>query len=156
MIFFNELSSLMGEENLMSRNLKYSFQGIYRFYYFFWFFLLFSFLFLVCVVSFPRYIQVVGIVVREEEYYVKVYLEDDQIVPLHSSILTWNQKSIPFEIVRISDSYYLNEFKYREVLLKFEIEEQKKIENNLLSLTFVLKSKTWMQTLQEFWRRFYL
>ena len=140
----------------MSRNLKYSFQGIYRFYYFFWFFLLFSFLFLVCVVSFPRYIQVVGIVVREEEYYVKVYLEDDQIVPLHSSILTWNQKSIPFEIVRISDSYYLNEFKYREVLLKFEIEEQKKIENNLLSLTFVLKSKTWMQTLQEFWRRFYL
>ncbi len=140
----------------MSRNLKYSFQGIYRFYYFFWFFLLFSFLFLVCVVSFPRYIQVVGVVVREEEYYVKVYLEDDQIVPLHSSILTWNQKSIPFEIVRISDSYYLNEFKYREVLLKFEIEEQKKIENNLLSLTFVLKSKTWMQTLQEFWRRFYL
>lgn len=156
MIFFNELSSLMGEENLISRNLKYSFQGIYRFYYFFWFFLLFSFLFLVCVVSFPRYIQVVGVVVREEEYYVKVYLEDDQIVPLHSSILTWNQKSIPFEIVRISDSYYLNEFKYREVLLKFEIEEQKKIENNLLSLTFVLKSKTWMQTLQEFWRRFYL
>ena len=156
MIFFNELSSLMGEENLMSRNLKYSFQGIYRFYYFFWFFLLFSFLFLVCVVSFPRYIQVVGVVVREEECYVKVYLEDDQIVPLHSSILTWNQKSIPFEIVRISDSYYLNEFKYREVLLKFEIEEQKKIENNLLSLTFVLKSKTWMQTLQEFWRRFYL
>lgn len=146
----------MGEENLISRNLKYSFQGIYRFYYFFWFFLLFSFLFLVCVVSFPRYIQVVGVVVREEEYYVKVYLEDDQIVPLHSSILTWNQKSIPFEIVRISDSYYLNEFKYREVLLKFEIEEQKKIENNLLSLTFVLKSKTWMQTLQEFWRRFYL
>ncbi len=140
----------------MSRNLKYSFQGIYRFYYFFWFFLLFSFLFLVCVVSFPRYIQVVGVVVREEECYVKVYLEDDQIVPLHSSILTWNQKSIPFEIVRISDSYYLNEFKYREVLLKFEIEEQKKIENNLLSLTFVLKSKTWMQTLQEFWRRFYL
>ena len=98
----------------MSRNLKYSFQGIYRFYYFFWFFLLFSFLFLVCVVSFPRYIQVVGVVVREEECYVKVYLEDDQIVPLHSSILTWNQKSIPFEIVRISDSYYLNEFKYRE------------------------------------------
>ena len=126
----------------MSRNLKYSFQGIYRFYYFFWFFLLFSFLFLVCVVSFPRYIQVVGVVVREEEYYVKVYLEDDQIVPLHSSILTWNQKSIPFEIVRISDSYYLNEFKYREVLLKFEIEEQKIVDwvyPDLDCLTLVVK-----------------
>lgn len=135
---------------------KYRFQGIYFLYYLFWIILVVSFILIAFFVSFPRYLQVVGIVVWEEEYYVKMYLEDDQIMHLQSAILILDDKKIPFEIVRISDTYYLDEKKYREVLLHFEMEEERKIENNLLSLSFILENKTWIQTLQEIWRKSYL
>lgn len=129
---------------------KYCFQ---KSYYLFWIVFVLVLLIIAFMVPFPHYLQVIGIVVREEDYYVKVYLEDDQIMHLHSTILMMDQKSIPFKIVRISDYYFLDEKKYREVLLSFEIEEKQKIENNTLSLIFLLGKKTWVQTLQEIWRR---
>lgn len=90
-----------------------------------------------------------GLVVKEDDFYVYIAVSDNELKQIQNDTLLVDKESINYEIIRIGDEYVLTDSGLkREVLLKFEISENKKIVNNVLDLYFVHK-KTFFELLKE-------
>ncbi len=82
-----------------------------------------------------------GIVVKEDEFYVNLVLDDNGIQWLQKTYLLVDKERKDYSIVKISDEFYLTDKgPMRYVYLKFDIDDDKKIVNNVLKINFVYKS----------------
>ena len=82
-----------------------------------------------------------GIVVKEDEFYVNLVLDNNGIQRLQKTYLLVDKEKKDFSIVKISDEFFLTEKgPMRYVYLKFDFDDDKKIVNNILKLNFFYKS----------------
>ena len=83
-----------------------------------------------------------GIVFGEEgEYYVYVLLSDNDIVKIKKVFLVVDKCHVSYKIFKISDEYILTDIgPKRGVYLKFDLNDDDKIVNNVISLNFVYES----------------
>lgn len=81
------------------------------------------------------------IVVKEDDFYAYMVIDDNGIQWLQKTFLVFDKKKVDYSIIRISDEYILTENgPMRYVYLKFDFDDKYKIVNNVLKLNFVYKS----------------
>ena len=81
-----------------------------------------------------------------DDFYVYILVSDDELKILQNNTLLVEGKIINYDIIGISDDYVYN--LKREVYLKFDIEDNKKITNNVLNLVFIFR-KTIFEKVKE-------
>ena len=83
------------------------------------------------------YEHYLGYVIKQNNnYYITVYVEDHKIPDFRNSIVIVNEKEVDFKILEISKEYYiLDNNKYHLIVMEIEIEEELRIENNIINLT---------------------
>lgn len=99
----------------------------------FFLFLLFSLFF---KVNFSKSYS--GYIVKEDDYYVCLFLDDNGIQFLQKNELVVAGDVVDYNIVRISDEYGSN--MTRTVILDFDLSHYDKIVNNVIELHFLEKS----------------
>ena len=100
--------------------------------------LILFFIFICVFHKFDFSISYNGIVVKEDDYYVSIIIDDNDITKLQDSLLVLDKEKKDFSINKISDEYYLTDKgPMRYVYLKFDFDENKKIINNVLKLNFI-------------------
>lgn len=99
------------------------------------------FVFILFFVKFNFCYRYSGFVLEEgEEFYVYIMASDSWISKLQNIPLVIDKNSVSYDIIRIGREYILTESGIRrEVLLKFDIDDNKKIVNNVLELCFLRK-----------------
>ena len=82
-----------------------------------------------------------GFVLKEgDDFYVHIMASDNWISKLQNIPLVIEKKYIDYEVIKIGDEYVLTDSGLkREVLFKFNIDDDKKIVNNVLELCFLRK-----------------
>ena len=80
------------------------------------------------------------------DYYVYILVSDNELKILQNNTLLVDGNNIEYEIIGISNDY-IYDLK-REVYLKFDISDDKKIVNNVLDLVFIFK-KTIFEMVKE-------
>ena len=81
-----------------------------------------------------------GYVVKEDDFYVRLFLNDNDIHFLQEDELVFNGKRVDYNIVSISDEYVLSNGLVRAVLLSFDLDNKEKIVNNVINLHFLRKN----------------
>ena len=82
-----------------------------------------------------------GFVVKEDKYYVNMFVNDNDICRIQKATLVVDGQVIGYSINRISDEYIPTDSGLvRSVLLDFEIDDSKKIVNNVIKLNFLEKN----------------
>lgn len=96
-----------------------------------------------------------GIVVKQEnEYFVKLYMSQEKTPTFMHSKLTINRQNRNFEVIKITNSYELGFVSgYVEFLLKMELQDSEKIENNLLEITSLESRQTLFQKWSETFKK---
>lgn len=90
-----------------------------------------------------------GLVLREGDcYYVSIIVSDNELRKIQVLELLVDGKKNNFDIVNISDEYSLSYALKREVTLRIDLADNKKIVNNIVSLVFVDK-KTFFERMKE-------
>lgn len=80
-------------------------------------------------------------IVSEEEYYVVVYLSDNGLQSIKKNVLIVDKVMVDYDIVKVSDDYILSDKgPVRSIYLKFNLNDNDKIVNNVLKLNFIYKS----------------
>lgn len=79
-----------------------------------------------------------GYIVKEDDYYVCLFLDDNGIQFLQKNELVVDGDVVDYNIVRISDEYGSN--MNRAVILDFDLSRYDKIVNNVIELHFLEKS----------------
>ena len=79
-----------------------------------------------------------GYIVKEDDYYVCLFLDDNGIQFLQKNELVVDGDVVDYNIVRISDEYGFN--MTRTVILDFDLSHYDKIVNNVIELHFLEKS----------------
>lgn len=104
------------------------------------FILIICFIFFIgCFVKFNFYDRYSGLVLRKEDYYVSI-LVDNSWFDIQDYSLLVNNKKLDYSIVSISSEYTLTDSGLKkEVVLMFDIDSDDRIVNNVLSLYFVRK-----------------
>lgn len=102
--------------------------------------------------KYNRYTNYIGTIVKEgEQYYVKLFIEEDKIITFPNSKLLINHKEVNYKIKTISKNYYLTEYaqKMYEVLLSCTLPQNLIIANNLVELRFKSSKTTIMHNFFE-------
>lgn len=82
-----------------------------------------------------------GIVVKGDKYYVDVYITDNGIQWLQKTVLVVDGQVTNYSINKISDEYvFTDNSLVRSVLLDFDLDDSKKIINNVIKLNFLEKT----------------
>ena len=82
-----------------------------------------------------------GFVVKEDKYYVNMFISDNGIGQLQKTVLVVDGQVVNYSISQISDEYVpTDKGLVRSVLLDFEIDDSKKIVNNVVKLNFLEKN----------------
>lgn len=103
-------------------------------------FLVSVFIFLCIFYKFNFSISYSGFVVKEDDYYVFIIVDDNGIQRLQDSLLVFDKNRVDYSIIRISDEYVLSENgPMRYVYFKFSFDDKYKIVNNVLKLNFTRK-----------------
>lgn len=90
-----------------------------------------------------------GIVGLEDDYYVSIFLDDSEIIGIKNKQLVVNKVLVSYEIVKISDDYVLTDYgSKRNLYLRFKLNDNDKVINNVIQLNFVYK-KTIFEKLKE-------
>lgn len=90
-----------------------------------------------------------GLVLREGDcYYVSIIVSDNELRKIQVLELLVDGKKNDFDIINISDEYSLSYALKREVILKIDLSDNKKIVNNIVSLVFIDK-KTFFERMKE-------
>ena len=101
-----------------------------------------------CFVKFEFSYRYSGLVLREEDYYVSI-LVDNSWYNLQNCTLLVDKKKRDYSIVNIASDYTITDSGLRkEVILKFDIDDDKRIINNVLNLYFV-KKMTFFEKIKE-------
>lgn len=95
--------------------------------------------FIGCFVKFDFCYRYSGLVLKDGDYYVSI-LVDNSWFDLQNGSLVLNRKKRDYSIINISSDYTITDMGLRkEVSLKFLIDDDDKIVNNVLNLYFVRK-----------------
>lgn len=96
-----------------------------------------SLLFVSCFIKFDFCYRYSGLVMKEDDYYVSILVDNDWFNLQNVSLVVDGCK-LDYSVISISSDYTItdNSIK-REVKLKFDIDDNKKIVNNVLNLYFV-------------------
>lgn len=91
-----------------------------------------------------------GLVIKDgENFYVSVMVSDSELKKLPSYSFIVNNNCIDYEIISIGGDYVLTDSGLkRELILSFDIGDDKKIVNNVLDLYFISK-KTFFNKIKE-------
>ena len=82
-----------------------------------------------------------GIVVKGDEYYVNMFIDDNGICRIQKALLVVDGQVIQYSINQISDEYVpTDNGLVRSVLLDFDFDDDKKIVNNVIKLNFLEKT----------------
>lgn len=81
-----------------------------------------------------------GYVVKEDDFYVRLFLDDNGIQFLQKNELVVNGKKQDYNVISISDEYVLSNGLVRAVLLSFDLSDRDKIVNNVIKLHFLEKN----------------
>ena len=86
----------------------------------------------------------------DNSFYTIIYVPNDKVSELSTSILLVDDLEYDFEIVSISDEYFVNndELCY-EVILNFDLKEKYLIENNIINLVLKNNKTTIYQELKK-------
>lgn len=96
-------------------------------------------LYIGCFIKFSFFDRYSGLVLKDGDYYVSI-LVDNSWFDLHNGSLVLDKKNKEYSIVKIASEYSITDSGLRkEVLLKFLIDDDDKIVNNVLNLYFVRK-----------------
>lgn len=113
---------------------------------------LIAFLIVSIFYKYNRYTNYIGTIVKEDEqYYVKLFIEENKIITFSDSKLLINSKVVEYQIETISKNYYLNEHseKMYEVSLRCVLPQNLIIANNLVQLRFESLKTTIMHNVIE-------
>lgn len=95
--------------------------------------------------NFNKYEKYLGIVTKEgNDYYVKVYVKNDEIVITKTDTVKIDNETVKYQIVFISNQLVINTNNEtcKEMIIKCQLKNNQKIENNILSLNFMLRKTT--------------
>ena len=82
-----------------------------------------------------------GIVVKGDKYYVNMFISDNGIQWIQKTVLVVDGQVIQYSINQISDEYVTtNNGLARSILLDFDLDDSKRIENNVVKLNFLEKN----------------
>ena len=87
-----------------------------------------------------------GIVVKGEDFYVRIFLNDSSIRFIQKNSLVVDGNVVDYSIVSISDDYIVPGLK--SVLIDFDMEDNLKINNNIIRLHFI-ENKTIFERVKE-------
>lgn len=97
--------------------------------------------------KYNKYLYYRGVVVKEEEYFLKIYVDEKDINKIIVNELIIDDKNYKYKIKKISESYFIGEDskKYKEILLDVNIKDDMKIINNIIDIRFKLEKTTIMK-----------
>ena len=102
--------------------------------------ILISFIFITCFIKFDFCYRYSGLVMKEDDYYVSI-LVDNSWFNLQNCSLVVDGKSLDYSIIGISSDYTITDDGIkREVFVTFDIDDNKKIINNVLNLYFIRRT----------------
>lgn len=105
-------------------------------------------LYIGCFVKFRFFDRYSGLVIKDGDYYVSI-LVDNSWFNIQSYSLLVNKEKKVYSIVSISSDYTITESGLKkEVILKFDIDSDDRIVNNVLNLYFVRKM-TFLEKIKE-------
>lgn len=105
-------------------------------------------LYIVCFIKFSFFDRYSGLVIKDGDYYVSI-LVDNSWFNIQSYSLLVNKVKKDYSIVSISSDYTITESGLKkEVILKFDIDSDDRIVNNVLNLYFVRKM-TFLEKIKE-------
>ena len=82
-----------------------------------------------------------GIVVKEDRYYVNMFISDNGIWQLQKNVLVVDGQVVDYSIKKSSDEYVpTDNGLVRSVLLDLDLDDSKKIVNNVVKLNFLEKT----------------
>ena len=112
--------------------------------------ILLSCLILICIfVKFDFCFSHSGIVVKQDDFYVSLYISDNDLQWIQNAFLVVDKVKVDYSIVKISDEYILSSSgPVRYIYLKFDFDDRYKIVNNVLKLDFI-SQKTIFSRLKE-------
>lgn len=114
----------------------------------FLFFLLF--LFFYPITTFQTY---EGIVAKEEEYVMKFYLKESELLKFKESDLYLNRSKRNYQIKKIKSTSELGSVSgLFELTLEFELQKEEQIENRIFLITSSSKTETLFQKIQKSWK----
>lgn len=100
--------------------------------------LLFVFFFISLFVKFNFSTSYIGVVVKEDDFYVRMVADVDDLQRLQKNSLVVDKEKKDYSIISISDDFVITDsgpMKY--VFLKFDIDIDEKIVNNVIKLNFI-------------------
>jgi len=91
--------------------------------------------------KFYLYEHYLGYVIKiDDNYYITLYVEDSKIPGFKDYVIIINGENVDFKILEINKEYYFSDNnKYHLIVIETEIEEEKKLENNIINLKFKLE-----------------
>ena len=96
-------------------------------------------LFICCFIKFDFYDRYIGLVLRKEDYYVSIMVDNSWFNIQNYSLLV-NKEKKDYSIISVSSDYTITDSGLRkEVILQFDINDDDRIVNNVLNLYFVRK-----------------
>ena len=102
-----------------------------------------SIVFLIIAFKYRYYLydHYLGYVIKKNDnYYITLYVENNKIPIFRNSIVIVGEKEVDFQILEISKEYYIfDNKKYHLIIIETEIEEELRIENNIINLKFRLE-----------------
>ena len=79
-----------------------------------------------------------GFVLKEDDYYVVLYISDNELSSIKKDVLVVDNVICNYDIYKISDEYVISDYgPVRMVYLKFNLDDSDKIINNVLKLNFI-------------------
>jgi len=90
-----------------------------------------------------------GLVVKGEEFYVRIFLDDSSIRFIQKNSLVVDGNVIDYSIVSISDDYVIPGL--RSVLLDFDLDYNMRINNNIIRLHFIEKKTIFERVKEKFY-----
>lgn len=87
-----------------------------------------------------------GLVVKEDDFYVRIILDDSSVRFIKKNTLVVDGNVVDYNIISISDDYVVPGL--RSVLLDFDLDDDVKINNNIIKLHF-LEKKTIFERMKE-------
>ena len=112
--------------------------------YFYSLFLIVVLLFMIFVSIFYKfhfYFSYIGFVCLEDDYYVSLLLDNNEIDEIKKTFLVYDKNRVSYDIIKIDSDYVLTDTgSKRLVHIKFQLNDNDKIVNNVVSLKFGYES----------------
>lgn len=92
---------------------------------------------------YKTYYKVKGVVTKEDEYYIRIYIPlDDTDYIVSNNIVRINRKEYKYKIIMIDSEYLIDNYNtYESILIKVDLPSKYKFNNLSLNLQFLKEDK---------------